>query len=104
MTIDDFEWVEEGFDSHILIHKTREMAIAVIKNFNGWYVQVLNSPRAEQIAENIDNLETAKVIAAIHVNQHMGDYPNANTYRTRAIPAGPKKIPAGVFKVDRIRP
>lgn len=101
MTLDDFEWVEEGFDVHVLVHKTREMTIAVVKHFNGWYIQVLKTPRGtEQIAEHIDNLEAAKTIAMIHVNQHMGGYPNANTsYRTRAIPAGPKKIPKGVFKV-----
>lgn len=100
MTLDDFEWVEEGFDVYILAHKTREFTAAVIKNFNGWYIHVNTYPKgAEQVAEHIDTLEAAKVIAAIHVNQHMGDYPNVNTYRTRAIPAGPKKIPKGVFKV-----
>ncbi len=104
MTIDDFEWVEEGFDVHILVHKTHEMTLAIIKNFNGWYIQVNTYPKgAEQVAEHIDNLEAAKVIALIHVNQYMGRYPNVNTYRRRAIPAGPKKIPAGVFKLERVR-
>jgi hypothetical protein len=101
MTVDDFEWVEEGFDVHILVHKTREMTIAVVKHFNGWYIHALKPQRGtEQIAEHIENLEAAKAIAAIYVNQYMGDYPNVNNYRTRAIPAGPKKIPRGVFKVD----
>lgn len=101
MTIDDFEWVEEGFDNHILVHKTRELTVAVIKHFNGWYIHVLKAPQgAEYIAENIDNLEAAKAVAAIHVNQYIGDYPDVNTYRTKAIPAGPKKIPEGVFKMD----
>ena len=101
MTIDDFEWVEDGFDVHILIHKTREMTIAVVKHFNGWYIHVLKPPRGtEQIAEYVDNLEAAKTIAMIHVIQNMEGYPNANTYRTRALRAGPKKIPRGVFKVD----
>lgn len=100
MTIDDFEWVEEGFDVYILIHKTREFTAAVIKNFNGWYIQVNTYPRgAEQVAEHIDNLEAAKAIAAIHVNQYMEGYPNVKIYRTRAIPAVPKKVPKGVFKV-----
>jgi hypothetical protein len=101
MTIDDFEWVEEGFDSHILVHKTREMTLAAIKNFNGWYIHALKPPRGvETIAEHIDNFEAAKVIAMLYVNQNMKGYPNANTYRTRALRAGPKKIPRGVFKVD----
>jgi hypothetical protein len=101
LTIDDFEWVEEGFDSYILIHKTREMTLAVIKNFNGWYIHALKIPTGVvKVAEHIDNFEAAKVIATIHVNQNMENYPNVNTYRTRAIPAGPQKIPKGVFKVD----
>lgn len=106
MTIDDFEWVEDGFDVHLLIHKKYELTVAVVKNFNGWYIQVqgLSPNRVLNVAEHINNLEAAKVIAMIHVNQHMEGYPNVNTYRPRAIRAGPKKIPAGVFKVDRVRP
>jgi hypothetical protein len=101
MTIDDFEWVEESFDNHLLVHKTREMTIAAVKNFNGWYIHALAVPSGvEKIAEHIDNFEAAKVIATIHVNQNMGGYPNANTYGTRAIRAAPKKIPKGVFRVD----
>jgi hypothetical protein len=104
MTIDDFEWVEESFDVHLLVHKTHEMTVAAVKHFNGWYIQVLKAPSGtEQIAEQVDNLETAKVITAIHVNQYMGDYPNVSTYRPRAIPAGPKAFPEGVFKLDRVR-
>lgn len=100
MTLDDFEWVEDGFDVHLLIHKKHEFTVAVVKHFNGWYIQVQEAaPKRVLTIENIDNLEAAKAVAAIHVNQNMGDYPDVNTYRTRAIPAGPKKIPAGVFKV-----
>jgi hypothetical protein len=105
MTLDDFEWDEYGFDMHQLIHKKRQLTIAVIKNFNGWYIHVLDAPRAgsRQIAENIDNLEAAKVIAAIYVNQHMGDYPNVSTYRKRPPKDRPKAFPEGVFKLDRVR-
>ena len=104
MTIDDFEWVTRGFDEHILIHKKRELTIAAITHFNGWYIHVLKPPKgAEQIADAIDNLEAAKAIAVMHVNQYMEGYPNANTYRTRAIPAGPQAFPEGVFKLDRVR-
>jgi hypothetical protein len=100
MTLDDFEWVEDGFDVHLLVHREREMTIAVIKNFKGWYIQVLKSPRStEEIAEHVDNLETAKVIAAINVNQYMGDYPNVNTYRKRTANPRPEAVPARVFKV-----
>lgn len=100
MTLDDFEWVAEGFDVHLLVHKEREMTVAVIKNFNGWYIQVQEAaPKGVLQIENIDNFEAAKAIATIHVNQNMEWYPNVNTYRKRAIPAGPKEIPKGVFRV-----
>lgn len=104
MTIDDFEWLEKVFDEHILIHKSRDMVVATITHFSGWHVRVLEGDtRYTKLAEHIDDLEAAKVIAVIHVNQHMEGYPNANRYRTRAVLAGPKKIPVGVFKVDRVR-
>ena len=100
MTIDDFEWVEQGFDSYLLIHKTRQMVVAAIRNFNGWYIYAMKLTRGvEKIAEHIDNLEAAKVIAMIHVNQNMEGYPDADNYRTRALRAGPKAVPKGVFKV-----
>jgi hypothetical protein len=101
MTIDDFEWVEEGFDIHLLVHKTHDLTIAVIKNFNGWYVHVRKSTSGvDEIGDGIASLEAAKVVAMIHVNQNMKGYSNVNTYRKRALSAGPQKIPKGVFKVD----
>jgi hypothetical protein len=101
MTIDDFEWVERGFDEYALMHKTHELTLAVIHHFGGWKLLVLIPVEGRtHIAETIDNLETAKVIAAIHVNRNMGDYPDATLYRTRALRAGPRKIPKGVFKMD----
>jgi hypothetical protein len=104
MTLDDFEWEEYGFDMHQLIHKKCQLTIAVIKNFNGWYIHVLKAPSGtDQIAEHIDNLETAKVIAAIHVNQYMEGYPNVSTYRKRPPKDRPKAFPEGVFKLDRVR-
>jgi hypothetical protein len=105
MTLDDFEWVEEGFDNHLLVHKTHDMTIAAIKNFNGWYIHALKAPRGvEQIAEHIDNLEAAKVIATIYVNQNMKGYPDVLSYRARTPNPKFKKVPAGVFKVDKLRP
>jgi hypothetical protein len=100
MTIDDFEWLEKVFDEHILIHKRRELIIASITHFSGWYVRVLEGTRYLNLAEHIDDLEAAKVIAMIHVNQNMEGYQDANRYRTRPLKAGPQKIPRGVFKVD----
>jgi hypothetical protein len=99
VTIDDFEWVEEGFDTWLLVHKTREMTIAKLASFNGWNVIVLgvHSRKDPLVVESFD---AAKAIATITAINNMENFPDAKTYRTRAIPAGPKKIPRGVFKVD----
>ena len=104
MTIDDFEWVERGFDEYVLVHKTHELTIAAISNFSGWQVRVLKTTGgALHLGEHIDNLEAAKVIAAIHVNQNMEGYPNVSNYRPRTPKPRPEAFPKGVFKVDRIR-
>jgi len=99
MTIDDFEWVEEGFDTWFLVHKQREMTIARLQAFNGWNVIVRNvySSNNPLVVESFD---AAKAIATITAINNMENFPDANNYRTRAISAGPKKIPRGVFKVD----
>jgi hypothetical protein len=99
MTIDDFEWVEEEFDTWLLVHKKREMTIARLQSFNGWNVIVLgvHSRKDPLVVESFD---AAKAIATIAAINNMENFPDANNYRTRAIPAGPKKIPRGVFKVD----
>jgi hypothetical protein len=99
MTIDDFEWVEEGFDTWYLVHKQRELTIAKLASFNGWNVIVLkvytrNNPLV------VESFDAAKAIATITAINNMENFPDANNYRTRAISAGPKKIPRGVFKVD----
>jgi hypothetical protein len=105
MTIDDFEWVERGFDDFVLIHKTHELSVASLTYFNGWRVVVLTPKKGiEQTAEFIDNFETAKVIAAIHVNRNMEGYPDGTNYRKRAAKRRPEEIPEGVFKMARVRP
>jgi hypothetical protein len=53
--------------------------------------------------ESTDNLEAAKAIAMIHVNQNMEGYPDASNYSKRTPKLRPKKIPAGVFKVGPVR-
>lgn len=102
MTLDDFEWVEKNFDQHALIHKTHELTVAIVDQFNGWYVKVLKAHGAGVLvpAENIDNFEAAKVIATIHVNQYMEGYPDVNVYSKRAPKYRPEAVPKGVFKVD----
>jgi len=104
MTIDDFEWVEQGFDEYTLMHKTHELTLAAIRHFGGWKLWVLLPVKGTtQIAETIDNLEAAKAIAMIHVSQNMGDYPDATRYRTRTARHRPSAFPKGVFKVGRVR-
>lgn len=100
MTIDDFEWMPQGFDEHVLMHKTHVMTIASLVHFSGWKVVVLKPPKGiERIAEHIDNFEAAKVIALIYVNQHMEGYPDAKNYLARTIRAGPPALQKGVFRV-----
>ena len=99
MTIDDFEWVEDGFDTWFLVHKQRDLTIARLHSFNGWNVFVLRvHPRDNPLV--VESFDAAKAIATITAINNMENFPDANNYRTRAIPAGPKKIPRGVFKVD----
>jgi hypothetical protein len=102
MTIDDFEWVEQLFDEHFLIHKHVNLKIARVYNFQGWWVTVWKDPLP--IAKNIDNFNAAKVIAALHANKHMEEYSEhvrtqRPAVRPRPFSAGPSKIPKGVFKV-----
>jgi hypothetical protein len=99
MTIDDFEWVEDGFDTWYLVHKRYDLTAARVHSFNGWSVLVLGvySHKNPLIVESFD---AAKAIATITAINNMENFPDATNYRTRAIPAGPKKIPRGVFKVD----
>jgi hypothetical protein len=99
MTIDDFEWIEAGFDTWHLVHKRRDMTIARLQAFNGWNVLVLGvySLKNPLVVESFD---AAKTIATITASNNMENFPDANNYRTRALRAGPQKIPAGVFKVD----
>ena len=102
--LEDFEWRELGFDEHIFTHKTRNMTLAGINHFGGWRLRVLlPSGGTTQIGEVIDSLEAAKTIAMIHIHQNFGDYPNAYRYSHRTTKPRPEEVPAGVFKMDRVR-
>jgi hypothetical protein len=104
MTLDDFEWVEEGFDEYNLTHKVHELTIASVRHFGGWKVWVLLvPPGTAQVGDTIDNFEAAKTIAMIHVNQYMEGYPNVNTYRKRTPEYRPEAVSKGVFRVDKLR-
>jgi hypothetical protein len=104
MTFDDFEWREITFDHYALGHKTHELEIAELRNFNGWYVLIYRlGSRTLTLAENIPELEAAKAIAAMHIrlNLNFEEYPDAKTFRRRAIKAGPKAFPKGVLGLGK---
>lgn len=109
MTLDDFEWVEEGFDRHVLTHKTIEMAIASVSHYNGWRVSVWKATRdGSAIAEDGLDLDAGKAIAMLYANQHMKEYEDVvrktNGFKRRRVKTyRPEEVPAGVFKMDRVR-
>jgi len=111
MTLDDFEWVERGFDNYLLMLKGYEFPVVHINNFNGWKVQVWKeSTRDGPLMENALDLDAAKAVAMIYANKHMQEYEDAykslayrGTLRKRAPEYRPEAVPAGVFKVDKLR-
>ena len=108
LTIDDFEWLEDGFDVHILIHKLKHFPIARISNFHGWTVNVWKANKAtDPLIQNGLDLDTAKMVAVLHASQHMEEYsahynrnPTAYPKRKRAAGFRPETFPRGVFGVD----
>lgn len=98
--IEDFEWREQGFDVFHFTHKARHMTLARISHFNGWQVNVYKANKSgTSLAEGIDNLEAAKVIAMVHINIHFEEYEDASRYRARAAKRRPGEVPTGVFKL-----
>jgi hypothetical protein len=102
MTFDDFEWREITFDHYVLGHKTRELEIAELRSFHGWYVLIYRLGSSTlTLAENIPDLEAAKAIASMHIRLNFEGYPDAKNFRTRAIKAGPKAFPRGVLGLGK---
>jgi hypothetical protein len=105
LSLDDFEWVEEGFDTWHLMHKVYSVTIAAVLNFNGWHVKVLNDPSMREPL-HVDSLDAAKAMAQIIATQYMekyseqyfGDTPRC--MRKRVKTDGPPTFRRGVFKVD----
>jgi hypothetical protein len=108
LTIDDFEWVERGFDTYYLMHKVYELAIAKITNFSGWTLQVSRvSTHHDPLISNGLDLEATKMVAMVHVNEKMREYENAlnlrikyGSVRERSENSGPQAVRAGVFRMD----
>jgi len=99
MTIDDFEWVEQGFDCYNLTHKRLDMPIATIRNFSGWTVNVWGSGKREApLVENGLDLDAAKMAAIIYATQNMERYDafiqkHRPAYRKRTSEYRPEAVP-----------
>ena len=104
LSLDDFEWVEEGFDSWHLMHRTYSVTIASVVNFNGWHVKVLNDPSMKDPL-HIDSLDAAKALAQIIATPYMEQYSERyfgnipRSLRKRIKEDGPPPLRRGVFKV-----
>ncbi len=103
LTLDDFEWVEHGFDHFALKHKAFEFNIAVIGYFDGWLVRVHLDP-SDINPLHVISLDAAKSIAQITATQYMEKYyarmRNQQHLSKRTKREGPPKVREGVFKVD----
>lgn len=105
LSLDDFEWVEDGFDTWHLMHKVYAVTIAAVVNFNGWHVKVLNDPSIKEPL-HVDSLDAAKVMAQIIATPYMEQYSELyfgstpRSLRKRIKADGPPAFRAGVFKVD----
>jgi hypothetical protein len=108
ISIDDFEWVERGFDTYYLVHKVYDLTVAKITNFSGWTLHVSKvSTYADPLVSNGLDLEAAKMVAMVHVNEKLQEYENAlnlrikyGGIRKRSENSGPQAVRAGVFKMD----
>ncbi|MFM7008059.1 MAG: hypothetical protein ACKO0Z_01795 [Betaproteobacteria bacterium] len=108
LTIDDFEWVQDGFDVYVLTHKVKDFPVGRITNFNGWVVNVWKANRRDSpLVANALDLDAAKMVGTLHAAQHMEEYsahfnkhPNAYPKRKRDAEFRPETFPRGVFKVD----
>lgn len=102
LSLDDFEWVEEGFDKWNLVHKTHEFKIAVLNTFNGWHVQVLYD-ESQRNPIHVDSFDAAQAIAQITAVQYMEEYHEqfrARSFSRRVKKDGPPGFRTGVFKVE----
>ncbi len=78
--IEEYEWVEEGFDQWYLKHKQRDYAIARVCHWGGWSVQLAEE---DPLPTKVDSFEAAKTIAMINAISKFESYPNAYLYPRR---------------------
>jgi hypothetical protein len=102
LSLDDFEWVEGGFDCWDFMHKTHNFTIAVIRNFNGWHVQVLFDASRETPL-HVDSLDAAKALAQMTAAPNMEkyhEYMRSRAYSRRIKKYGPPSVRSRVFQVE----
>jgi hypothetical protein len=97
MTLDDFEWVEWGFDNWHFMHKTHQLTAAKVYPHNGWNVVVTGMKPDEEIV--VESFDAAKTIATILAAQQMERLPDVTRYGKRVKTIRSKAFPKGVFKV-----
>jgi hypothetical protein len=98
--IEEYEWVEDGFDQWYLKHKQREVAIARLKHFAGWTVQIQGE---DPLPMKVDSFDAAKTIAMINVAANFERFNNAYHYPRRTPKPSPEEIRKRVRKMDRVR-
>jgi hypothetical protein len=98
--IDEYEWVEDGFDKWFLMHKQRDYAIALVTHFNGWTVQLAEET---PLPMTVDSFEAAKTIAMINATTNFERFKNAYYFPRRMPKPTPEEIRKRVSKMDRVR-
>jgi hypothetical protein len=102
LSLDDFEWVEKGFDRWFLMRKKKDYWIAEIQNFNGWRLYVRHETSKDADRPHLDTLDAAQALACILAAQHLERYQHElQNYRIpdRVERDGPPGFRTGVFKV-----
>ena len=98
--IDEYEWVEEEFDKWFLMHKQRDFAIALVKHFNGWTVQLAEE---EPLSMTVDSFEAAKTIAMINATTNFERFRNAYHYPRRTPKPTSESIRKRVLQMGGVR-
>ena len=98
--IEEYEWVEVGFDDWRLTHKQREVAIARVAHWGGWTVQIQGE---DPLPMKVDSLDAAKTIAMINATANFERFNNAYHYPRRVEKITSEKIRERVLQMGGIR-
>ena len=98
--IEEYEWVEVGFDDWRLTHKQREVAIARVAHWGGWTVQIQGE---DPLPMKVDSLDAAKTIAMINATANFERFNNAYLYPRRTEKITSESIRKRVLQMGGIR-